>query len=128
MIDFSNILSGKFYDRINKRWTYTIYIIKNKVNGCSYIGQAIGLPKTRWKQHIQLLNKKTHTNKKLQEDWNVFGKDAFEFSILERVYADFADEFEKKWISAYAGDKCYNIQWNSNGKSAKRVTRWEDSE
>lgn len=59
-----------------------IYQIINTKNNKRYIGQSINLSH-RLYSHKRNLNLNRHPNKKLQSDWNVYGKQYFEFSILE---------------------------------------------
>ena len=58
-----------------------IYMILNHANDKIYIGQSIDI-KARWKQHKSDLNNNRHVNKHLQNSWNKFGQDNFEFIIL----------------------------------------------
>ena len=59
-----------------------IYKITNIINGKVYIGRSINIL-LRWYNHIDALNNNEHNNKKLQDDFNNWGLDAFHFSILE---------------------------------------------
>jgi len=61
-----------------------IYQIKNKVNGKFYVGSAHDYRK-RWYQHEHALNSNCHGNQHLQNAWNKYGRENFEFSILEVV-------------------------------------------
>ena len=60
--------------------TCGIYMIRNKVNGKMYIGQAIEMEGVRWKTHRRELKGDYHENKHLQNAWNKYGQDNFEFS------------------------------------------------
>tara|TARA_R100000664_G_C2757152_1_gene145231 strand:+ start:2211 stop:2789 length:579 start_codon:yes stop_codon:yes gene_type:complete len=63
------------------------YEIKNIKNGKVYIGCSTAHPR-RWRQHKLHLRKGTHGNKRLQEDYNTFGLEAFEFSVVEEFPSD----------------------------------------
>ena len=58
-----------------------IYKIENRINGKVYIGESLDIHK-RWELHISELSSNTHHNYKLQEDWNKYGQDNFEFTVI----------------------------------------------
>lgn len=61
-----------------------IYQIKNVINGNIYIGSSNDILGTRWKKgHIPDLIKGRHTNGHLQNAWNKYGQNNFEFSVIE---------------------------------------------
>ena len=62
-----------------------IYCIRNKINDKKYIGQTAlkrGY-KYRWYVHKEQLINNKHYSKNLQEDFNKYGIDNFEFFILD---------------------------------------------
>lgn len=61
-----------------------IYKIENKINNKFYIGSTIDFH-ARKKEHITQLNEKKHHSKKLQNAWNKYGQDNFEFIIMATV-------------------------------------------
>lgn len=61
-----------------------IYKISNKINGKVYIGESLDIEK-RWAEHISSLDNNKHHSYKLQSDWARFGKDNFDFVIVEEV-------------------------------------------
>ena len=61
---------------------YGIYGIKNKVNGKIYIGKTIKSFGDRWDCHKASLRGGYNGNKLLQEDWDNFGEENFEFIII----------------------------------------------
>lgn len=77
-----------------------IYMIKNKVNGNVYIGQAADIYE-RWKEHISLLRRGKHVNNHLQRAWNKYGDDNFEFSIVEECDENALNDREIYWIAEY---------------------------
>lgn len=86
-----------------------IYKIINTTNGKCYVGSAVNLP-GRWASHRKNLRSKKH-NPKLQNAWNKYGEDAFEFLVIE-----FVDdktkliEREQYWIDTLdVVKKGYNI-------------------
>ncbi len=65
-----------------------IYIITNKVTGKIYIGESLDIYRRWHKEHIPDLRKNKHYNKNLQEDFDKYGEDNFDFEILERYSED----------------------------------------
>jgi group I intron endonuclease len=61
-----------------------IYSINNLINGKCYVGSAVNI-KVRWNTHKHTLKFNCHKNKHLQSAWNKYGKDNFEYKILELV-------------------------------------------
>lgn len=81
--------------------TIGIYCCKCLKNGKVYVGQSIDC-ETRWKGHISALNCGKKSGK-WQSDWNRFGADAFEWSILQIAelpphYSNETEEMKKKLI------------------------------
>ena len=85
-----------------------IYMIKNLKNDNIYIGQSKNIEK-RWKEHIKELNGNYHPNKKMQHDWNKYGKDYFEFSIVIECDIKELQELEILYIKEFNSyEKGYN--------------------
>ena len=85
-----------------------IYKIANIINGKVYIGRSINIL-LRWYNHIDALKDNEHINKKLQDDFNKYGLDSFQFSILEM------NEDEKELImreQEYLNDLDFNNNYN----------------
>lgn len=57
-----------------------IYIIKNRINGHSYIGSTENY-KRRRSDHRRSLDNRTHWNHYLQKAWNKYGATSFTFSF-----------------------------------------------
>ena len=60
-----------------------VYEIKNTLNNHRYIGSSVNIY-SRWEEHNRDLEKDDHHSAYLQNAWNKYGKDKFEFNILER--------------------------------------------
>ena len=91
-----------------------IYKILCSTSGKCYIGSAVNF-KIRFKNHKVSLRKGNHHSVKLQNAWNKYGEDAFEFCIVE--YVDRKSELlvrEQHWLdSLSAVDNGYNICRNA---------------
>jgi group I intron endonuclease len=88
-----------------------IYKILNKVNNKFYIGSSNNI-KRRWMHHITYLNGGYHTNVHLQNAWSKYGKQAFEFSILEQINENELLLKEQYYLDFYKQnnpDLIYNI-------------------
>jgi group I intron endonuclease len=86
-----------------------IYKIINKINGKYYVGSAKNI-RSRWNGHRHLLNKNIHKNPHLQNSWNKYGIDNFEFIIIEEIEPRYLLIEEQKYldIAKTEQDKCYN--------------------
>jgi group I intron endonuclease len=87
-----------------------IYKITNSANDNFYIGSAVDL-KRRRARHFSELRHGKHNNQHLQAAWDLYGEQAFVFTILEYVAPGEAlYEAEDKWMAGHVGAKyCYNI-------------------
>ena len=86
------IIEFKYVDILNNfqfmklEWIKTIcgiYVIKNKINGKFYIGSSDDI-RHRWYEHSYKLKRNKHNNTHLQNAWNKYGENNFEFLIVER--------------------------------------------
>ena len=94
-----------------------IYRITNKLNGKSYIGKTSMNFGDRWDCHRAQLNGGYHDNPHLQNAWNKYGADNFEFEIIEVVNNhEMLNELEMKYISEYRShDMSYNLHDGGDG-------------
>lgn len=92
-----------------------IYLIKNLINNKVYIGKAINIY-SRIRQHINLLNKKSlDENRHLINSWFKYGRDNFQYIVLEYLEKDenLLKERELYWMNYYESinrDKGYNLR------------------
>jgi len=90
-----------------------IYKIKNVVNNKVYIGQAKNL-NTRYREHLYYIKNNKHYNYYLQKSFEKYGKENFNYSILEEVEDDsLLNIREKYWIDYYGGinsNNTYNFK------------------
>jgi group I intron endonuclease len=99
-----------------------IYMIRNVINNKKYVGSTCssnGFYK-RWRIHKAYLRHNNHPNSHLQNAWNKYGEDSFEFMILEECEDNKLISREQYWISRYDTTnraKGYNLkEAGSNGK------------
>ena len=90
-----------------------VYKIENTETGQVYIGQSTAY-QHRWNSHKSKLRLNKHRNPKLQEDYNKYGLDAFEFKIIKEFPSDITSDVllkeEIKMITEYnqRGENLYN--------------------
>lgn len=61
-----------------------VFQIKNKTNGKIFIDSSLNIP-AKWNRHQAQLKFGSHRNKVLQQEWNHFGADTFEYVVLEEI-------------------------------------------
>lgn len=78
-----------------------IYAIKNKLDNKIYVGSSKSVY-YRWKQqHYVELKGNTHGNRHLQNAWNKYGEDNFEFIVLEECDRSILFEREEYWMEHF---------------------------
>jgi len=77
-----------------------IYCIENIINNKKYIGQG-EIVAERWVNHRCSLRNNRHSNVHLQNAWNQYGEENFQFYILEVCESEILDNREKYFISLY---------------------------
>lgn len=89
-----------------------IYAIVCLIKDGIYIGQSVWISR-RWNQEKHFLRKEKtkYVNSHLLRAWNKYGKENFEFRILEECCDEMLDIREKAWIKYYrdAGKNVYNF-------------------
>lgn len=105
-----------------------IYQIINKVDGRRYIGQTINLEK-RKQTHFSKLRKNEHPNYLLQNAWNQWGEENFQF-VYEEFEIEDEDTLNKKEISTIKKYNSYLDGYNrtagGQGGIIKRKLTYED--
>ena len=84
-----------------------IYAIVNKVNGKFYVGSAARVDSRksrkgfyiRWKNHLLQLRFNKHHSKYLQNAWNKYGEENFEFRILHFCPPEECIQFEQIYLN-----------------------------
>lgn len=99
---------------------YGIYGIRNKINGKIYIGQTMMSFGDRWDCHKAQLRGGYHENPHLQNSWNKYGEENFEFIIVydcqNQEDKDFVNQLEIDEIAKYKSfGLAYNIHDGGEG-------------
>lgn len=82
--------------------TRGVYGIVNNINNMVYVGQTLKSFGDRRDSHWALLRGGYHSTAKMQEDWNTYGEENFEFVVLqESDDGDEIDELESKYVKHY---------------------------
>lgn len=87
-----------------------VYKITNMINDKFYIGSSNNI-NNRWRQHKGALNEGTHGNPYLQNAWNKYGGENFQFEILEECAPEMQFEREQFYLNTLCpfDDNGYNI-------------------
>lgn len=102
-----------------------IYMIVNNVDNKIYIGQSIDIDK-RFKSHKQKLNSNTHYNVHLQNAWNKYGENEFEFSIICECEENKLNELEEYYIFCLDATNLeigYNVALGGNSSKTSDTTK-----
>ena len=102
--------SGSIYSRTG------IYGIRNKINNHVYIGKTSMNFGDRWDSHKSLLRNNKHFNNYLQNAWNKYGENNFEFIVVEECSNEQINERERYYIKLYRDQGLsYNIADGGEG-------------
>lgn len=85
-----------------------IYFIAHKDSLRFYVGSSANTYK-RWSRHRSELNKGIHRNPKLQNAWNKYGEDAFDFQIVELCDKENLILREQFWLD---DTRCVDLGYN----------------
>lgn len=76
-----------------------IYLIRNKINGKSYVGQTIRSVKQRWAEHVKSAQRSV-SRCGLQAAIRKYGHDKFDVSILQECSSlDELSDAERSWVA-----------------------------
>jgi group I intron endonuclease len=76
-----------------------VYQIRCIPTGKIYVGSAVDL-RDRWYRHCRSLLRGKHRNRYLQNAWDKYGEESFEFEILEYVDVSHLLHAEQEWIDS----------------------------
>lgn len=100
-----------------------IYLLKNLLNNHVYIGQTARNFKSRFNEHKSKLNRNIHTNQHLQNAWNKYGANNFEF--IEYLYCNREElqHYEEKVFDSFPENTRYNIKIEFKGTKHSEETK-----
>jgi len=108
-----------------------IYKIINKLDGKFYYGQAIDFD-DRWRNHKNELKNNKHFNSHLQNAWNKYGEENFEFSIILTCEIKELDYYEQCFLDKYWDNckNCYNIAKDVHNpmRGRKHTEEWKKNQ
>ena len=105
-----------------------IYCIENKITNMVYIGLSKNI-NNRWKEHKYRLNRNIHPNNKLQNAWNKYGEESFEFFVLEKCDKNIIYEREKYWIQQYKSyDRNLGYNLSTGGENTSEGSTWSNEQ
>ncbi|MFH1051540.1 MAG: GIY-YIG nuclease family protein [bacterium] len=95
-----------------------IFTLKNTKNGKVFLGSSLNLKNKELTLKMSL-NNGNHFNFALQEDWNKYGEDAFDYEVLETLelkedttydYNEDLEILEMLWVDKFRplSEKTYN--------------------
>ena len=96
--------------RISEQKLSGIYMILNKINRKCYVGSSKDII-NRWSQHKNKLLKEKHINQYLQNAFNKYGLNNFEFWIIEECSEEDLLVREQYWMDFHV---CYDHKYGYN--------------
>lgn len=88
-----------------------LYMIHCLKNDWRYYGESSNIS-SRLSSHKSLLNREIHPNRNLQKDWDLYGKDYFEFIVLymgEKWTESYIRRGKETELIILDRNQCYNI-------------------
>lgn len=105
-----------------------LYAIRCYSTDSIYIGQTIQHPNARKNKHFSELRKNIHVNYKMQNDYNEYGEESFEFYVIGEYSKSVLDREEVKLISVFSTImNIYNIDINNKVKRSYSERKYYDS-
>lgn len=111
------------------RFNTGVYKITNKLNNKVYYGSATESFRDRWGDHKSKLRLNKHPCRHLQSAYNLYGADAFEYSIVLVCEPELAKYNEQIYLDKYwdNGIDCYNSSRSSQQDHMRGRTQTEEA-
>lgn len=94
-------------DKISKKLNFCgIYMITNYISNKRYIGSSVNVGQRLWTHRSELRHQK-HPNSHLQNAWNKYGEENFNYTILEKCTPENRFEREQYYVNTLKPE--YNI-------------------
>lgn len=90
-----------------------VYMIRNRINKKVYVGSSVQIAE-RWRQHRRSLKAGRHHSPALQNAWNVYGAEAFEFFVIAYCTPDKLRREEQFWLTHHTAQ--YNSVKHVGGR------------
>src|ERR1039458_6811279 len=74
------------------------YTITHRATGRCYVGQSANMPRRWANDHRPALRHNKHDSKYMQNVWNKYFEDAFDFEVVENCDVDDLTEREQWWM------------------------------
>ncbi len=81
-----------------------IYCIRNLINNKVYIGSTKCSFESRKNRHLRNLKNNTHYNEYMQNSWNKYGDDNFNFEVLFLCEPEMCIKYEADFIKLYSSN------------------------
>jgi group I intron endonuclease len=102
-----------------------IYKIENLINHKLYIGKSNNI-ESRWVHHKALLNKNRHINKPLQNAWNKYGEENFDFSVIhvcnDNSVLPMLEIYYISKYNSFVNNHGYNLTIGGEGCAGRIIT------
>lgn len=103
-----------------------IYLITCKTSNKRYVGSSNNI-KRRWQKHVAELKRCNHDNRYLQNTWNKYGEESFEFAVLEVVEDELQLAIrEQHWIDTLHPELNIAISTECFSRGLERTDEWRE--
>ncbi|MFF2885402.1 DUF2087 domain-containing protein [Paenibacillus sp. NPDC057967] len=113
-------MTAEYQDRVRKMG---VYGIKNNENGRMFIGASTNMDGL-WNKEQFILDLGSHMNKKLQQEWKQFGREAFAYLILETVKTEEDIRYDYRDVYDAEGKELANVARDYKRKVESLKEEW----